>query len=96
MTYRALYRLEARGLLDCPVVGVAIEDWTAEQVLERAHDAIAAKEESVDEDVFARLAGRLSYVAGDFGDADTYRRVGKALADHRALGMRATLRISRP
>ena len=23
MTYRSLYRLEQRGLLDCPVVGVA-------------------------------------------------------------------------
>ena len=80
MTYRALYRLEARGLLDCPVVGVAIEDWTAEQVLERAREALAAQGESVDEDVFARLAGRLSYVAGDFGDGDTYRRVGKAIA----------------
>ena len=26
MTYQALYRLERRGLLDCPVVGVAFDD----------------------------------------------------------------------
>jgi glucose-6-phosphate 1-dehydrogenase len=26
MTFRSLYRLEARGLLDCPVVGVAVDD----------------------------------------------------------------------
>jgi glucose-6-phosphate 1-dehydrogenase len=79
MTYRALYRLEARGLLDCPVVGVAIDDWTVDDLRERARDAIVATGEDIDEDVFARLAGRLSYIAGDFGDADTYRRVAKAI-----------------
>ena len=26
MTFRALYRLEARGKLGCPIVGVAIDD----------------------------------------------------------------------
>ena len=28
MTFRSLYRLECRGLLDCPIVGVAVDDWT--------------------------------------------------------------------
>ena len=28
MTFHSLYRLEARGLLDCPIVGVAVDDWT--------------------------------------------------------------------
>ena len=28
MTFRSLYRLEARGLLQCPIVGVAVDDWT--------------------------------------------------------------------
>ena len=28
MTFRSLYRLEARGLLDCPIVGVAVDDWS--------------------------------------------------------------------
>jgi glucose-6-phosphate 1-dehydrogenase len=27
MTFRSLYRLEQRGLLDCPIVGVAVDDW---------------------------------------------------------------------
>ena len=34
MTYRSLYRLEARGLLDCPIVGVAFDDWTLEQLVD--------------------------------------------------------------
>ncbi len=29
MTFRSLYRLERRGLLDCPIVGVAGDDWTS-------------------------------------------------------------------
>ena len=28
MTFHSLYRLESRGLLDCPIVGVAGDDWT--------------------------------------------------------------------
>jgi glucose-6-phosphate 1-dehydrogenase len=31
MTFHSLYRLEQRGLLDCPIVGVAGDDWTTEQ-----------------------------------------------------------------
>ena len=30
MTFRSLYRLEARGLLTCPIVGVAVDDWTVD------------------------------------------------------------------
>ncbi|HLC28212.1 MAG TPA: glucose-6-phosphate dehydrogenase, partial [Dehalococcoidia bacterium] len=30
MTFHSLYRLEERGLLKCPIVGVAVNDWTIE------------------------------------------------------------------
>jgi glucose-6-phosphate 1-dehydrogenase len=83
MTFRALYRLEARGKLECPIVGVAIDDWDDEKLREHARKAIAATVEDPDEDVFGRLAGRLSYVQGDYGEADTYARVGKALGDRK-------------
>jgi glucose-6-phosphate 1-dehydrogenase len=79
MTYRSLYRLEARGLLECPIVGVAFEDWTLEQLVQRAHDSIVATGETLDEVVFARLAGRLSYHHGDFTDRATYAELAKAL-----------------
>jgi glucose-6-phosphate 1-dehydrogenase len=81
MTFRSLYRLERRGLLDCPIVGVAFDDWTLDQLRERAHDSIAATEDSVDDEVFERLAARLSYVSGDFADAATYRSVAKEVGD---------------
>ncbi len=79
MTYRSLYRLEERGLLDCRIVGVAFDDWTLEQLVAHARESIAATGEPLDDDVFSRLASRLSYVHGDFTDAATYARVADAL-----------------
>ena len=58
MTFNSLYRLEARGLLDCPIVGVAFDDWTLDQLIAHARDSITAKGEELDEEVFARLAKR--------------------------------------
>jgi len=84
MTFRSLYRLEGRGLLDCRIVGVAVDDWTIERLVQRARDSIVATGEQLDEDVFARFAARLSYVRGDFADAATYDRVASAIkhAEH--------------
>ena len=79
MTFRSLYRLERRGLLDCPIVGVAVDDWTVDQLVERARESIVGTGEQLDEDVFGRLAARLSYVQGDFADDATYGRVAKAI-----------------
>jgi glucose-6-phosphate 1-dehydrogenase len=81
MTFRSLYRLERRGLLDCPIVGVAVDDWTVDQLIARARESIVGTGEELDDDVFTRLAGRLSYVQGDFGDSATYERVGEAIGD---------------
>jgi len=79
MTFRSLYRLERRGLLQCPIVGVAVDDWTVDQLVERARESIVGTGEQLDESVFKRFAARLSYVQGDFGDAAIYERVGKAI-----------------
>jgi glucose-6-phosphate 1-dehydrogenase len=79
MTFRSLYRLERRGLLTCPVVGVAVDDWTVDQLVERARESIVGTGETLDEAVFARFVERLSYVQGDFSDPSTYERVGAAI-----------------
>ncbi len=79
MTLLSLYRLEARGLLNCPIVGVAADNWTIERLREHADDAIAATGEHTDPKIFARLAQRLSYICGDFADAATFERVAKAV-----------------
>src|SRR3954466_13096087 len=69
MTFRSLYRLQQRALLDCPILGVAADDWTLDQLKQRARDSIVGAGEQLDEQVFQRLADRLSYLAGDFADA---------------------------
>jgi glucose-6-phosphate 1-dehydrogenase len=79
MTFRSLYRLERRGLLTVPVIGVAVEDWSDDQLRERARESIKATGEPFEEDVFARFAKRLSYVSGDFAAAQTYTAVAAAL-----------------
>jgi len=79
MTFRSLYRLERRGLLNCPVVGVAIDDWSAAALHDHARSAIETAGETIDEQVFARLAARLSMVSGDFKDPTTYDRLARAI-----------------
>jgi glucose-6-phosphate 1-dehydrogenase len=83
MTFRALYRLEARGKLNTPIVGVAIDDWDDERLREHAREAVAASIEDPDEDVFGRLADRLSYIRGDYADAATFSKVGEAIEGKR-------------
>jgi glucose-6-phosphate 1-dehydrogenase len=79
MTFHSLYRLEQRGLLHCPIVGVAVDDWSVEDLKDRARTSIAAIE-PVDEATFEQFAARLSYVQGDFGDTATYERVADAIS----------------
>ncbi|MDA4106065.1 glucose-6-phosphate dehydrogenase [Mycolicibacterium holsaticum] len=79
MTFRSLYRLEHRGLLNCPIVGVALDDWSVSTLRDHARKAIEAGGEHIDEKVFDRFAQRLSMVSGDFADAKTYDRVARAI-----------------
>jgi glucose-6-phosphate 1-dehydrogenase len=83
MTFRSLYRLEQRLLLDCPIVGVAVDDWTHDDLIARARESIEGTGETIDPKVFDRLAARLSYVSGDFTDPALYERVGAAIAGAR-------------
>jgi glucose-6-phosphate 1-dehydrogenase len=79
MTFRSLYRLEARGLLDCPVIGVAGDDWTVDRLRAHARECIEGTGETVDDEVFARFADRLRYVSGDFTDAGTYTELASVV-----------------
>jgi glucose-6-phosphate 1-dehydrogenase len=81
MTFHSLYRLELRGLLDCPIVGVAGDDWTVDDLRKRARTSIEACGETIDERVFERFAERLSFLSGDFADEATYAQLASALGD---------------
>jgi glucose-6-phosphate 1-dehydrogenase len=84
MTFHSLYRLERRRLLACPIVGVAADDWSVEDLRGHARAAIEACGEAIDEQVFKRFAQRLSYVSGDFAEETTYAHVAAAIGDAQA------------
>jgi glucose-6-phosphate 1-dehydrogenase len=83
MTFRSLYRLERRRLLRARIVGVALDDWSDDDLRAHAHGALVADGEHVERAVFGRLARRLSYLRGDFADAETFARVADAVGDAR-------------
>jgi glucose-6-phosphate 1-dehydrogenase len=83
MTFQALYRLEHRGLLQCPIVGVASEDISVEELVKRSRKAIEGAGEKVDDKVFDRFAGRLSYLHGDVTDSALYDALKKQIGSKR-------------
>jgi glucose-6-phosphate 1-dehydrogenase len=86
MTFRALYRLERRRLLNCHIIGVAAEDISLDQLVKRARKAISDTGESVDDIVFDRLIARLSYLPGDVTADTVYDQLADRLqGSHRPL-----------
>jgi|HubBroStandDraft_6_1064221.scaffolds.fasta_scaffold51677_2 glucose-6-phosphate 1-dehydrogenase len=78
-TFRALYRMERRRELHCPIVGVARDDWSAATLRDHARQDIEESGEKISERVFGRLAKRLSMVSGDYQDPKTYDRIAGAV-----------------
>ena len=80
MTFRSLYRLEQRGLLDCPIVGVAVDDWTIDQLRERARESIVAtgRDSSTRRSSSASRRGSRTSTATSRTTA-TYARVAEAI-----------------
>ena len=62
---------------------MAGDAWSDDDLRAHAAACIRATGEPMDQDVFDRLAARMTYVAGDFGDDATYQRVGRAVAGAR-------------
>jgi glucose-6-phosphate 1-dehydrogenase len=81
MTFRALYRMQVAGTLDCPIVGVALDDWDDEALRKHAREAVESTVMDPDSGALDAMLGRLSYVQGDYGDDATFERVKKALGD---------------
>jgi glucose-6-phosphate 1-dehydrogenase len=83
MTFRALYRLQARDLLPCSVIGVAADDWNDDQLRQRARDSIEATGEKIDDEVFRHFASDLHYLSGDFSSDETYQRLAERLKGYK-------------
>ena len=56
MTFQALYLLSRRHGLSCPVVGVALDDISDDELRDRARRAITDAGTKVDDDEFAAFA----------------------------------------
>jgi len=72
--FPALQSLVQRGRLDVPVIGVARSPMTREQLVERAKASVSERD-GYDAAAFARLAGLLRYVSGDYADRATFERL---------------------
>jgi glucose-6-phosphate 1-dehydrogenase len=83
MTFRALYRLESRDELDCPILGVASDDISTDELIKRARDAVSDSGEKLDEAVFDRLAARLDYIHGDVTDSALYDSLAELIGGKR-------------
>lgn len=78
--FPALQALTRDGRLGMPVIGVSKSDWTVDQFIARARDSIE-QHDTLDEQAFARLAGRLRYISGDYRDELTFKRLRTALGN---------------
>ncbi|MFC7219237.1 glucose-6-phosphate dehydrogenase [Streptomyces polyrhachis] len=83
MTIPALYRLERRGLLDGPIIGVAGSELTDAELVVRARKSVEEAGGPVIDAIFDRLAGRMSYLSGDATDPALYERLARMLTGRR-------------
>jgi glucose-6-phosphate 1-dehydrogenase len=83
--FSALYRLEADGILDCPVIGVATRPWTVEDLRTNARQALIEGGTDLDsadgEAIWQRLAARFDYVSGDYREPATFEEVAAKVGD---------------
>ena len=81
MTFRSLYRLERRGLLGCPGDRGGRRGLVRRAAARACPPGDPGHRRADRRRRLRRLAKRLSYVSGDFGDAATYQAVARALGD---------------
>jgi glucose-6-phosphate 1-dehydrogenase len=76
--FPALYAMCRRGKLQVPIVGVAKSGWSLDDLKAHARSAVQDQPDFSAE-VFARLAGLMRYIDGDYRDAGTFRELRAAL-----------------
>ena len=80
----ALYRLAQQRLIpaEFAVIGTARQEMSDDEFRTRMREALTEFEEEapIDDAVWQSFASGLFYVQGDFGDAETYKRLSDALA----------------
>jgi glucose-6-phosphate 1-dehydrogenase len=78
MIFPALYLMAKRGVLDVPVVGVALSGWSLGKLREHAADGIR-KSGPIDARALRHLLALLQYVDGDYNAPETFGALRQAL-----------------
>jgi glucose-6-phosphate 1-dehydrogenase len=76
--FPALYAMVKQGALNVPVVGVASSPWNIDQLRDRVTDSLS-KSGIDDRNALSHLLSLLQYIAGDYNNADTFKRLKQAL-----------------
>jgi glucose-6-phosphate 1-dehydrogenase len=77
--FPALYLLAKSGRLDMPVVGVAVSDWSDDDLRRHACEDVLAGNHGVDQRTLDGLTRRLSLVRGDYRDPSTFEQLAHTL-----------------
>src|ERR1700722_16387591 len=83
--FPALQAMVKRGHLNAPVIGVARDGWSLEQLRSRAHESLK-EHGGVDAEAFNKLSGLLRYVGGDYADPATFQALRKEVGGARRAG----------
>jgi glucose-6-phosphate 1-dehydrogenase len=82
--FPTLYAMVKKGHLDLPVIGVAYNNWTLDQLKSRAEDSINTHGGGIDDKVaFKKLLALLRYVDGDYADDATFAALKEQLGSAR-------------
>lgn len=73
--FPAFQAMVERGQLDIPIIGVANQEMSIDELRQRAHESLQHSKAGVDEAAFAKLAGLLKYVNGDYREPATFERL---------------------
>jgi glucose-6-phosphate 1-dehydrogenase len=78
--FPAVYEMARAGEIRVPVIGFASSEWDDEALRDHAHSAIEARAD-LDERVWHDLAGRISYVRGDYRDPESFALLATKLRE---------------
>lgn len=81
--FPALYSMVARGNLNEPIIGIALDDWDVEKLRERARESVTKAVGKLDEKVFRKLSSLLQYVSGDYQHQATFDKLREALGTNK-------------
>jgi glucose-6-phosphate 1-dehydrogenase len=77
--FPALQTMVKHGELEVPVVGVAKDPWSLDQLRDRMKKSLQEYGGGVNESCFDTLCSRLRYVSGDYGDPATFKALRREL-----------------